>query len=157
MENITRYRYSKKNSIVTIIMMLVLGVLVASNIYKAYYDNDKFGLVIFGGGLMLLVFVLVIVIAKRLRPALNNDIILEFNETELIDYLRNITVSWGDIQAVDIRRTRSATIMILRLKWESDHGKDISISLRWVEGNDRDIYNMALTYFNNYYREVLPE
>lgn len=144
METISYY-YSRRNSIVTIAMMVILGVLFTSNIYNAYYSNDGFNLVLFGVLVMLLVFILVIVIFKRLLPALRKEIILEFNETELIDYLRNITVNWQDIQWIDFRRTRSSSMMILRLKWESDYGNDITIPLRWVEGKDSEIYNDALT------------
>jgi len=144
METISYY-YSKRNSIVTIVIMVILGVLFTSNIYNAYYSNDGFNLVFFGVLVMLLVFVLVIVVFKRLLPALRKEIILEFSQTELIDYLRNITVNWQDIQSIDFRRTRSSSMMILRLKWESDYGKDITIPLRWVEGKDSEIYNDALT------------
>lgn len=146
----TTFLYSKRNSIVTIIVMVVAGVLFTSNIYKAYYSNDKFDLVVFALLVMLLVAVLVIVVFKRLLPALHKEVILEFNDTELIDYLRNITVNWHDIQSIDFRRTRSSSMMVLRLKWESDYGKDITISLRWVEGKDNDIYSTALTYLNRF-------
>ncbi|TSJ40230.1 hypothetical protein FO440_10720 [Mucilaginibacter corticis] len=146
----TTFLYSKRNSIVTIIVMLVLGVLFTSNINKAYSNNDKPDLIVFAGLLVLLAFVLVIVVAKRLLPALRREVILEFNETVLIDYLRNITVNWGDIESIGFRRTRSSSMMILNLKWESDYGKYITVSLRWVEGKDNDIYSTALTYFNRY-------
>lgn len=146
----TTFLYSKRNSIVTIIVMLVLGVLFISNIYKAYNNNDKPDLIVFAALVILLVFVLVIVVAKRLLPALRNEVILEFNETELIDYLRNITVNWSDIELIGFRRTRSSSMMVLRLKWESDYGKDITVSLRWVEGKDNDIYSTALSYLNRF-------
>ncbi|MGF7082703.1 hypothetical protein [Mucilaginibacter sp. UYCu711] len=143
-----RYRYSLNNGIVTIIMLLVLGVLSASNIYGAYYTNDRFNLWLFGGVLVFVALMLVVVITRRLIPALKKETILEFTDTELIDYLRNITINWHDIQCVELTRTRSARIMVVRLKWESDHGKDIAISLRWVAGKDLEIYNTALTYLN---------
>jgi len=149
METISYY-YSKRNSIVTIIVMLVLGVLFTSNINKAYNNHDKPDLIVFAGLLILLAFVLVIVVVKRLLPALRKEVILEFNETVLIDYLRNITVNWNDIELIDFRRTRSSSMIILNLKWESDYGKYITVSLRWVEGKDNDIYSMALSYLNRF-------
>jgi hypothetical protein len=146
----TVYHYSKKNSVVTIIVMIVLGILFTSNIYKAYYSNDRFDLTVFAILITLLVFTLVIIVAKRLLPALKNEVILEFNETMVIDHLRNITINWTDIDALDFRRTRSSAMIVLFLKWESDHGKDITISLRWVEGKDQTIYNTALNYLDRF-------
>jgi tryptophan-rich sensory protein len=146
----TTFLYSKRNSIVTIIVMLVLGVLFTSNINKAYNNHDKPDLIVFAGLFILLAFVLVIVVVKRLLPALRKEVILEFNETVLIDYLRNITVNWNDIELIDFRRTRSSSMIILNLKWESDYGKYITVSLRWVEGKDNEIYSTALTYLNRF-------
>jgi hypothetical protein len=149
MDNLIRYSYSIKNSVVTIIMLLILSTLSASNIYGAYYSNDRFNLWLFGVVLTFTALMLLVVITKRLIPALKNEPILEFTQTELIDYLRNITINWQDIQTIELRRTRSARIMVVRLKWESDHGKDIAISLRWVAGNDLEIYNIALSYLDS--------
>jgi len=146
---ITAYRYSKKNSIATIIMMLVLGTLFISNIYKAYYNNDRFDLVLFAVLVMALVFTLTIVVFKRLVPAFKGDIILEFNEQVITDHLRNVTINWEDIESIGFRRTRSSALIVVHLKWESDYGKDVSISLRWVEGKDFEIYNTALAYFDS--------
>ncbi|MBC7398822.1 MAG: hypothetical protein H7289_02665 [Mucilaginibacter sp.] len=130
-------------------MLLILSTLSASNIYGAYYSNDRFNLWLFGVVLIFAALMLVVVITKRLIPAFRKETILEFTDTELIDYLRNIIINWQDIQSIELRRTRSARIMVVRLKWESDHGKDITISLRWVAGNDLEIYNTALTYLDN--------
>jgi hypothetical protein len=144
-----RYTYSLNNGIITIIMLLVLGALAASNIYGAYYANDRFNLWLFGGVLVFVALMLAVIITRRLIPALKKETILEFTDTELIDYLRNITINWHDIQSIELTRTRSARIIVVRLKWESDHGKDIAISLRWVAGKDLEIYNTARTYFNS--------
>jgi hypothetical protein len=149
MDTPKRYSYSLNNGIITIIMLLVLGALSASNIYGAYYTNDRFNLWLFGGILVFVALILVVVITRRLIPALKKETILEFTDTELIDYLRNITINWHDIQSIELTHTRSARIIVVRLKWESDHGKDIAISLRWVAGKDLEIYNTALAYVNN--------
>ncbi len=151
----TIYLYSKRNSMFTILVMLVLGVLFTSNIYKAYYTNDRFDLILFALLLALLACVLVIVITKRLIPAFKKTVILEFNEKGLTDHLHNIIISWHDIQSITFRRTRSSALLMIGLKWESDHGKDISISLRWVAGKDMDIYQTALAYFHQFSGEAI--
>lgn len=144
----TAYTYSKKNSIVTIIVILILGLLFVSNIYKAYYNNDRIDMIVFIVFTLILIFVLGIVVFNRLIPAINADIILEFNEDCVIDHLRNITINWHDIKAIDFKRTRSSSLIMIQIKWESDYGSAISVSLRWVDGKDIDIYNTALSYFN---------
>jgi hypothetical protein len=149
MDSVTIYPYSKKNSIVTIIVMLILGVLFISNVYKAYNINDRFDLIVFAIFIIVLVGVLTIVVFRRLMPSLHNDAILEFNEICLVDHLRNITINWEDIESIGFRRTRSSSLIVIHLKWESDYGKDISISLRWVAGKDLEIYNTALAYFDS--------
>ncbi|MDB5030522.1 hypothetical protein [Mucilaginibacter sp.] len=156
MDTTTIYPYSKRNSFVTIGVLTILGLLFISNIYKAYHNNDRIDMIVFGVLTALLVFILVMVIATRLRPALNGDLALEFNEKGIVDYLRNITIDWQDIKAIDFKRTRSSSMIDVQLKWESDHGSQIYISLRWVEGNDRNIYNTALSYFNRFSDTGVP-
>jgi hypothetical protein len=151
----TIYLYSKRNSMVTILVMLVLGVLFTSNIYKAYYNNDRLDMMVFALLLLLLAGVLVIVVFKRLIPAFKKNVILEFNEKLLTDHLRNITINWHDIKTIQFRRTRSSALLIVGLKWESDHGKDISISLRWVAGKDIEIYQTALAYLHQFSGEAI--
>ena len=151
----TIYLYSKRNSMFTILLMLVLGALFTSNIYKTYYSNDRFDLTVFALLLALLAGLLIIVIFKRLLPALKKNVVLEFNEHGLTDHLRNIVISWHDIQTIGFRRTRSAALLMISLKWESDHGKDISISLRWVAGKDTEIYQTALAYFHQFSGEAI--
>lgn len=151
----TIYLYSKRNSMFTILLMLVLGALFISNIYKAYYSNDRFDLILFALFLAVLAFMLVVVVIKRLLPAFKKEVVLEFNEKGLTDHLRNIIIDWHDIQNIGFRRTRSSALLMISLKWESDHGKVISISLRWVAGKDMDIYQTALAYFHQFSGEAI--
>ena len=150
MADIKTYPYSKKNSFVTISVSVVLGLLFLSNVFKAYHNHDRIDLFIFTVLILILIFVLGIVVFKRLLPALKGDTALEFNEKGIVDYLRNITIDWHDIQTIDFKRTRSSFMICLILKWESDYGSQIFISLRWVEGKDRDIYDTALLYFDQF-------
>jgi hypothetical protein len=150
MADIKNYSYSKKNSFVTIAVSLVLGLLFLSNIFKAYHNHDRIDLFIFTLLILMLAFVLGIIVFKRLLPALKGDTALEFNEKGIVDYLRNITIDWQDIQTIDFKRTRSSFMICLKLKWESDYGSQIFISLRWVEGKDSDIYDTALFYFDKF-------
>jgi hypothetical protein len=150
MNSTTAYLYSKKNGFVTLTVLLILGLLFISNVFKAYSTNDKFDVYVFALLTAALAFALVILIAKRLIPALKSQVVLEFNEKGIIDYLRNVTIDWQDIKSIDFKRTRSSSMIWLQLKWESDYGSQIFISLRWVTGKDNDIYRTAVAYFNSF-------
>ena len=142
------YRLSKKGSIVNIIVLLILGMLFSLNVFKAYKNNDKADLIVFGVLIIALGIVLAIIISKRLLPAYRNTPALELNDKGIVDYINFITVDWQDIEAINFKRTRSSSMMVCKLKWESDRGSEIFISLRWIEGKDRDIYDKAVSYFN---------
>ncbi|HTH83368.1 MAG TPA: STM3941 family protein [Mucilaginibacter sp.] len=150
MNSTTAYLYSKKNGFVTLVVLLILGLLFISNIFKANQTNDRIDVYVFALLTAALAFALVVLIAKRLMPALKNEVVLEFNEKGIIDYLRNVTIDWKDIKSIDFKRTRSSSMIWLRLKWESDYGSQIFISLRWVTGKDNDIYRTAVSYFNSF-------
>ncbi len=100
-------------------------------------------------GIFSLVFLsaLIMVVVKRLVPALKGDISLEVDEEGINDYIRDVSISWKDIKGINLVRGRSASIMQIDLKWESDYGSQISIPLRWVKGKDDEIYASTLTFF----------
>lgn len=152
MEHSIKYPYSKKNGFVIIGVMLILGLLFLSNVFKAFKSNDRIDLIVFVIFLVILVSVMGIVVFKRLIPALNNQIALELNEKGIVDYIRNITIDWRDIESINFKRNRSSSLLGLILKWESDYGSQIFISLRWIEGNDNDIYSTVLSYFDKFYK-----
>ncbi len=87
------------------------------------------------------------VVVKRLVPALKGDISLEVDEEGINDYIRDVSISWKDIKGINLVRGRSASIMQIDLKWESDYGNRIGIPLRWVKGKDAEIYDTVMAYF----------
>jgi hypothetical protein len=144
MTETTKYKYSINFSFGTIVLMLLLMLLLLSNVIKA---SSTAAWVIYGICSLLFISLISLLVVKRLIPALKGEIALELNEQGIVDYIRNVTIDWKDIQEITLRRGRSASTMRVVIKWESDYGKEIWIPLRWIKGKDADIYNTVLAYF----------
>ena len=144
MKETARYRYSINFSVATIALMLILMLLLLSNVIKT---NSSIAWTVYGLCVLIFIPLAVLLVMKRLIPALKGEIALELNQQGIVDYIRNVTIDWIDIQRISLRRGRSAATMRVMIKWESDYGKEISIPLRWVRGKDNDIYKNVLAYF----------
>jgi hypothetical protein len=140
----TQYPYSLKFSLGTIVLMVILLLLLLSN---TMFANTKFGWVIFFVFSMFFVFIVSMLVVTRLIPAIRGEIALRLDDDGISDYIRYISIDWKDIQDINLVRGRSASIMYIDLKFESDHGSQIAIPLRWVKGNDDDIYETTMAYF----------
>lgn len=139
-----KYPYSLKFSIANIVIMLLLMLMLFLNVMKT---NTLVTWLIFAAFALIFIFMVSLLITKRLVPALKGKIALELNDDVLIDYIRNITINWTDIKAIKRLRGRSASTLIIDLKWESDYGSQIAVPLRWVKGKDTEIYDNVLAYF----------
>ena len=140
----TQYPYSLNFSIGSIVLMIILMLLLLSNVIGA---NTVLIWAVFGFCALVSLFLLTILITKRLIPALKGDIALAIDDEGINDYIRDISIEWKDIEKIELIRSRSASIMRIDLKWESDYGKQIAISLRWVKGKDAEIYDTVMAYF----------
>lgn len=109
--------------------------------------NDRFTWILYAICSLIFLSLLILLVVKRLIPSLKGAIALELNEEGIVDYIRNITINWHDIKEISILPGRSSSSIIIEMKWESDHGRTISISLRWVKGRDAEIFNTAQRYF----------
>jgi hypothetical protein len=144
----TKYRYSLNFSLGTILLMVILMWLLFSNARGA---NSTISWAVYGICTFLFFSLVTLLVIKRLIPALKGDIALELDAEGISDYIRDISVNWIDIEDISLIPGRSASMLRIDLKWESEYGKQINLPLRWVKGKDTDIYDMALAYFN---REV---
>lgn len=142
-----QYPYSLGFSLGTIVLMLVLTALIFGNVSAA---ASIVVLAFYGFGLFVLLFMLALLVVKRLVPAMKRDIALELDDEGINDYIRDISVNWVDIQEINLLKGRSASIMQIDLKWESEYGQQIYLPLRWVKGKDDEIYEDVLSYFNRY-------
>jgi len=150
MKETTRYPYSINFSVATIALMLILMLLLLSNVIR---ENSSIAWTVYGLCVLIFISLVTLLVAKRLVPALKSEIALELNEQGIVDYIRNVTIDWKDIESISLRRGRSASTMRVVIKWESDYGKEISIPLRWIRGKDNDIYKNVQAYFEEYETE----
>ena len=108
---------------------------------------DIVALAVYGFFSLVFLSTLALLVVKRLIPALKGDIALELDDDGINDYMRNISINWNDINDITLITGRSASIMQIDLKWESDYGKQLIIPLRWVKGKDDEIYQTVMTCF----------
>ncbi len=148
----TKYPYSINYSLASILVMLILMLLLFQNVVRG---NNTLGWVVYGVFVVAFIGFTLLILLKRLMPAIKGKSALELNEQCLVDYIRNITIDWKDIKEIDMIRSRSSSIILLKLKWESDYGSEIDIPLRFVKGKDAEIYNAVLAYFEEGSGDIL--
>jgi hypothetical protein len=144
MPQTTPYPYSLNFSLATILLMLLFMMLIFSNVGSA---NGLVQMVMYGVCSFIFLCFLALLVVKRLIPALKGDVALAADEEGISDYIREISINWVDIKQISLIRGRSASIIQLDLKWDSDYGKQINIPLRWVKGKDAEIYETVMSYF----------
>ena len=140
----TKFNYSLNFSFGSILLMLILMTLLLVSTINA---GNMMSWAIYALCTMLFLFLLTSIILKRLIPALHNDVALELDDDGLSDYIRDISINWADIEDITLTRGRSAASIFIKLKWESYYGRTLSVPLRWVKGNDADIFESVLFYF----------
>ncbi len=129
-------------------VMLFLILLMLKTCVTSYLAHDLLGAIIFAVFILFIVALGVLMIITRLKPALNGETAMEMDENGIKDYLRNIVLDWKDIEDIGLKPGRSSAMLVFELKFDSDFGKQVFFSLRWVEGKDRDIYTKVLAYFD---------
>ncbi|MDP9048772.1 MAG: hypothetical protein M3N14_11600 [Bacteroidota bacterium] len=147
MTDTTQYPYSLNFSLGTILLMLVLMWMLFSNAGGA---NTTLSWAVYGVCALVFLLLLALLIIKRLIPALKGDVALELDADGISDYIRDIGVNWVDIENISLMPGRSASMLRIELKFESDYGNQVNIPLRWVKGNDSLIYETVLSYFNGH-------
>jgi hypothetical protein len=146
MKEPVQYPYSLKFSLGTIAIMILLMLLLLKNVIGA---NTALTWIVFAVCALIFLFLITLLVIKRLIPAIKGNIALELDEEGINDYIRDVSIAWKDIREITLIRGRSASIMQINLKWESDYGSRIAIPLRWVKGKDDEIFKTALAYFEH--------
>jgi len=147
MTEVIQFPYSKKSGYAGMAVLLVFIGLLLSTCIGNYNAHDILGTIVFGLFIAVLLAVLGLLIFTRVIPALKGEIALELDEHGVKDYIRNIILDWKDIEDIGLKPGRSSAMLIFELKFESDFGSRVAVSLRWVEGTDNEIYNTVLAYF----------
>jgi len=144
---IAQYPYSLKYSIASLVLMIVFISMLLVNVLAA---NSLVGWAIFSFFALIFSLMFALVVVKRLIPALKGDIAMQLDNEGISDYIRNVSINWVDIDEISLVRGRSSSSVRIGLKFVSDYGSFITISLRWIKGNDDDIYDTISTYYQYY-------
>jgi len=145
---IIKFAYSKKSAYAALAVVGILILLLLRTCISSFLSHDIVGGSIFAVFILLIAALLVLMIITRLVPAVKGEVALELDEHGVKDYIRNIILDWKDIEDIGLKPGRSSAMLIFELKFDSDFGKRIFVSLRWVDGRDRDIYKTMLDYFD---------
>lgn len=145
---IIKFAYSKKSAYTALGVVGVLILLLLKTCIGSFLSHDMVGGIIFAVFILLIGALLGLMIVTRLVPAIKGEVALELDENGAKDYIRNIILDWKDIEDIGLKPGRSSAMLVFKLKFDSDFGKQVFVSLRWVEGRDRDIYKTVLTYFD---------
>ena len=140
--------YSKKSGYAGLAVLLLLMLFLLKTTVTNYLVHDILGASIFGVLVLFILFLLGLMIITRLIPAFKGEVALELDENGVKDYIRNIILDWKDIEDIGLRPGRSTAMLVFELKFDSDFGKQVFVSLRWVEGKDQDIFKTVLNYFD---------
>jgi len=145
---VIQFPYSKKACYAGMAIVIIIIALLLTTCINNYKAHDIAGTVVYGIFVLVVVFLLGLMIVTRLVPALKGEIALELDENGVKDYIRNIILDWKDVHDIALRPGRSSAMLIFELKFESDFGKRVFVSLRWVEGRDQELFNTVLAYFD---------
>ena len=118
----TQYPYSLKFSLGAIVLMILVMLLFLSNTVAA---NTMFGWGMFGVFSLFFLFMVAMLVTKRLIPAIKGDIALQLDDEGISDYIRDVSIGWKDIKEINLLRGRSASTMQIDLKFESDYGSQM--------------------------------
>jgi hypothetical protein len=145
---VIQFPYSKKSGYTGLAILLILILLMLKTAVTNYLVHDILGTSIFGVFILFLAFLLGLLVVSRLIPAFKGEVALELDENGVKDYIRNIIRDWKDIEDIGLKPGRSSAMLVFELKFDSDFGKQVFISMRWVEGRDEEIYKTVLNYFD---------
>jgi hypothetical protein len=142
-----QYSYSLKFSLATLAVMIVLMAIVLHNVWG--HQTDIVWMVL---GFCSLVFITLsaVIITKRLVPAIKGNVALQLDDEGISDFIKEISIEWKDVKEIHLVPGRSASIIRVDLKWETNYGSQIAIYLRWIKGKDKEIYETTLAYFEHY-------
>ena len=148
-QEVVKFAYSKKSGYAALGVLVIFILLLLKTCITNYLHHDIAGTVIFSIFILLIAALLGLMIVTRLMPALRGEIALELDEHGLKDYIRNLSLDWKDLEDIGLKPGRSSAMLVCELKFDSDFGKQVMVSLRWVDGKDSEIYNTVLAYFDD--------
>jgi hypothetical protein len=147
MSETIQFSYSKNSSILGVLLPLVFFAITFNNLRYSFLNGYTISWLIIAFADLIFLLLFLFVLIKRLIPSFRNEVALELNEEGITDYTRNIVIEWRDVKDINLERGRSFSKMVIDLKEETEYGKQIAISLRWVAGKDIEICETTMAYF----------
>jgi hypothetical protein len=147
MSEIIQYPYSKNSALLGVLLPLIFFVITFNNLRYSFLAGYTVSWLIIAIADLVFLLFFVFILTKRLIPSLRNEVALELDEEGITDYTRNIVIEWRDVKDINLERGRSFSKMVIDLKEETEYGKQIAISLRWVAGKDLEICETTMAYF----------
>jgi len=104
--------------------------------------------------LIIIPFILIIlamfayVCKKFFFPSLRGDVALEIDKDKIQFFITKRIIYWRDVK--DLYQSyfsNNGPYIMFKMK---DGSKDIGISTKYIMGNNKDIYNTVIDYFNSY-------
>jgi len=86
------------------------------------------------------------IIVKQLVPALQGRTAFEIDETGITSYVKNVVIKWGDIEKIEMNSGKTSSSIYITFKWDTDRGRHLRITLRFVDGDDSEIYDEVMAY-----------
>ena len=142
-----KYFYSKLNSFPFTILLTGIIILSIPHIIKFVYANDMTNWLLIITFDFLLLVILIYLIVKQLIPAIKGKVALEINSVGIISYVKNIEVLWKDIQEIDQVTGKTSSAINIKFKYKTDRGNHIRIGLGFIGGDDSEIYNTIISFF----------
>ena len=147
MSETIQFPYSKNSALFGVLLPLVFFAITFNNLRYSYLGGYTVSWMIIAFADLIFLLLFLFVLIKRLIPSFRNEVALELNEEGITDYVRNIVIEWADVKDINLERGRNFSKMVIDLKEETEYGKQIAISLRWVEGKDLEICETTMAYF----------
>jgi hypothetical protein len=143
------YQYSKLSSYLWTAFLIGIVVWSVPHLIKFVKANDVESYMLIMAFDAAFVVMALIVIIKYTIPAWQDRVALELNNEGLVNYLRNFSIPWDDIEDIELRTGKSSSAIYITLKVETNRGSHIRIPLGFVSGKDEDIYEAVKAYKNN--------
>lgn len=145
MQQTVKYTYSRNAALMMMSLPLVFLAITAPNLSSAFKNGFSLRAAVIAVAALVFVIQIVYMFISRLLPALQNKTALEFNNTGIADYVKNVELDWKTIDSVKVE-TGSSPKLIIELKEETNYGKQVIVNLKWISGNYTEIGETANAY-----------
>jgi hypothetical protein len=142
------FLYNKKSTVQTMLISAGFMAVITYNMIvhtKAVSDPYLWIMIVLDLGVFTYILYLY---TMRLRPAMQQETVLELTPAELVFKPKNITIPWKTVSDVETKAAnRSGTQQYLDIALnDTAETKHVRIDLDWIAGDPADIYTAVVNY-----------